>query len=105
MPIPIFRTATTESIFSPFSGQPADGDEVAVGSDETLLFQYYGEASCWGYVSARLATLLVGVDIEELEPEELAKKVDIRGAFVIEVDADWNGVNWYGFAPKVAPSI
>ncbi|TWH52645.1 hypothetical protein L612_002000000560 [Rhodococcus rhodochrous J38] len=38
-------------------------------------------------------------DPEDLEPDELFALLEIDGAMVMVVDTDWNGINYYGFAP------
>lgn len=38
-------------------------------------------------------------DPEDLEPDKLFALLEIDGVMVMVVDTDWNGVNYYGFAP------
>ncbi|QXU56655.1 MULTISPECIES: hypothetical protein [Rhodococcus] len=38
-------------------------------------------------------------DPEDLDPDELFALLEIDGAMVMVVDTDWNGINYYGFAP------
>ena len=35
-------------------------------------------------------------------PLDLAHAISIDGAFIIEVDTEWNGLNYYCFAPEEA---
>lgn len=89
-----------EEMFSPFSGQPVvnelgDPNE----GDPTLLFVGYGMAIDTPYISQRLADQL-DITSDDVDVEKLPDMISIDGAFVLEVDAGWNGVNYYGFAPR-----
>ena len=84
-------------IFSPFTGAPAETQDGPNEKDASLLFVYYGNAG-YGYVSKRLKDAVTG-DVEDMEPTELAARSNLPAAIVLEVDAGWNGTNYYGFAP------
>jgi hypothetical protein len=77
---------------------------MAAEDDPTLLFTYYGNASIYGLINPRLSKALpdelaeLDVDLE-LEPTELAEALRIDGGLIMVVDTDWNGINYYGFAP------
>jgi hypothetical protein len=51
-----------------------------------------------GYDSARIPDETRRF-IDNLEPKGLAEGLEISGAVMMVVDTDWNGVNYYGFAP------
>jgi hypothetical protein len=58
----------------------------------------------FGYISTRLHEALGTKDendLEATEPKEIANKLTIDGALILEVDAGWNGIDYYGFAPAV----
>ena len=43
---------------------------------------------------------LAELDVDlDLEPTERAEALRIDGGLIMVVDTDWNGVNYYGFAP------
>ena len=73
-------------------------DEGANQADPTLLFVYYGMVSEWDYVSPRFPSELTRL-VDDLEPNEVAESLKIDGAIMLVVKTDWNGVNYYGFAP------
>jgi hypothetical protein len=98
MAIPIVATRYEGRVYSPFTGKPAESDDGPNIGEESLLFIYIGGAGEYSLISERLAQSLSGKP-DELEPQELAEKIGIEGAFILEVDAGWNGVNSYGFAP------
>lgn len=99
MPLPVIEVGDVGTIYSPFSGQPADSDEEGPnGADPTLLFIYYGSGSVWGFVNARLAKELP-VDEDDVEPEDLQEKLEVESGILIIVNTGWNGINYYGFAP------
>ena len=102
MSIPSVRVSATGEIYSPFSGLAVDGETVDQGNDATVLFVYFGGAPVWGYVSHRVTALLGGKDVEELAPQEVSAQLSLTGAFVLEVDSGWNGVNYYCFAPATS---
>ena len=52
----------------------------------------------FAYLSDSVKAAFIGQS-EEPELEEVLEAIGIEGAIAIEVDADWNGVNIYGFAP------
>ena len=90
-----------EQIFSPYSGLPSDGENGPRENDETLLFVHYGDAGDSGlYISERLIKLLNG-DIDNISIEKIESTITLEGAFVLKIDAGWNGINSYGFAPSV----
>ena len=99
MSLPIARVRRLEQIFSPFSGLPADGKDGPNENDPTLLFVYYGNTGEYAYVSKRLQGSMEG-NIEDVDIKELHSTLSIDGGHVFEVDTDWNGVNYYGFAPE-----
>lgn len=99
MPLPLVQVHCLTQIFSPFSGLPADGDKGPNQQDDTLLFVYYGDATQFAYVSSAVLDA-VKADPDELEVEDLQEALSMKGGFIMEVDTDWNGVNYYGFAPK-----
>jgi len=98
MSIPTTRIHCLEQIFSPFSGLPADGEDGPNGKDSTLLFVYYGTAGEYAYISKRLQNLVDG-NIEDIDIGTLHSVLSVDGGLILEVDTDWNGVNFYGFAP------
>jgi hypothetical protein len=99
MPLPTVEFAYEGTIYSPFSGLPADSEEEGPNeNDPTLLFTYYGGASTYGYVSPRLANILED-EWEDEHPLDIAPGLHIEGGLIVSVDASWNGVNCYGFAP------
>ena len=97
MPISIARVHCRDQIFSPFSGQPADGKHGPNDNDPTLLLVYHGDSGIYSYVSPRLKSAL-NEDIEYLEPENLHTGIDIDDGLILEVETDV-GVNYYVFAP------
>lgn len=54
--------------------------------------------SAWAYVSPRFPAELTRF-IDNLEPDEVAESLDIDGGIVLVVDTDWNGIDYYAFAP------
>lgn len=98
MAIPVAKIHYLGQIFSPFSGLPAESDDGPNEGDPTLLCVYYGDASEFGYVSDRLQELS-GVDFDTVEVEELSASLTVDGGIVLEVDTEWNGLNYYFFAP------
>lgn len=86
-------------VHSPFSGLPAEvNDEGPNQADPTLLFVYYGMAGEWDYFSPRFPSELTRF-VDNLEPADVAESLEVDGAIMLIVDTDWNGVNYYGFAP------
>lgn len=84
-----------ETIYSPFSGLPVDGEDGPNEADKTLLFCYYGTASEFAFVNERISEVLdttIGV-------EEAIASIKMDNIVIFRVDTDWNGVNYYGFAP------
>ena len=53
----------------------------------------------YAYISPRLRKTIDINDDNPIDPVELAQKIDINGAFILDVNNGWNGVNFYGFAP------
>jgi hypothetical protein len=110
MAIPIVRIeGDFDALFCPFTGAQVDGGEIVHEEVPTLLFVYYGTASTYAYVAPEVADALRGQGVEvddpedvDLEPADLAERLEFPGAFVIEVNAGWNGVNSYAFRPKPA---
>ncbi|OWY83853.1 hypothetical protein [Rhodococcus sp. BUPNP1] len=101
MPLPKIDIHYLGTVHSPFSGQVAETDDGSNTSDPTLLFVYYGDAGIWDHISTRVTDHLsddAGTP-EDLDPDELAALLDIDGGMVMVVDTDWNGLNYYGFAP------
>ncbi len=93
-----------EKLYSPFSGQAVQDDGEWNESDDTFLFSFLGTPGLFGHVSSRLHEALGTKDehdLEDMEPNEIAKKLAIDGAFMLEIDAGWNGINYYSFAPAV----
>lgn len=93
-------------VFSPFSGKRSDGDDGPNTRDRTLLFVFYGDAGSYAFVSKRCAVAAreAGVkDPEALSPVGLARKLKLSGGLLLEVDAGWNGLNYYAFAPVEEP--
>lgn len=101
MALPAIHVHHLDTVYSPFSGQPADTDEGPNTADPSLLFVYYGDASVWGHISRRVIEQAPNGegDPEDFDPHELAAKLEFDGAMIMVVDTDWNGVNYYGFAP------
>jgi len=98
MSLPTARIHCLEQVFSPFSGLPADGEGGPNEKDPTLLFVYYGNAGDYAYISNRLQNLVDG-NVESIDIGMLHSALSIDGGLILEVDTDWNGVNFYGFAP------
>lgn len=98
MPVPTIEFSYLGTVHSPFSGLPADSEDGPNENDPTLLFSYYGGGGEYGFISPRLGNDLAA-RAEDLEPIELAEALQIDGALVMVVDTDWNGINYYGFAP------
>lgn len=99
MPLPSVKFKYLEQIFSPFTGLPAElNDDGANGADPTLLFVYYGMVGEWEYVSPRFPTEVTRF-IDNLEPGDVAESLEVEGGLMFAVDTDWNGINYYGFAP------
>ena len=95
MPLPKIDIHYLGTVYSPFSGQVVETDDGSNTSDPTLLLVYYGDADIWDYVSPRVADRLpdpVGSP-EDLYPDELVALLEIDGAIVMVVDAEWNGIN------------
>ena len=99
MPVPSLRFGYEGTVYSPFTGQPAESEEHGPNeNDPSLMFAYHGDGGAYGHVSPRLAGRLPE-DWEELEPLELAEQLEFENLLVLVVDAGWNGVNYYGYAP------
>jgi hypothetical protein len=98
MPIPVARVHCRDQIFSPYSGQPADGKNGINRNDPTLLFIYHGEPGSYAYVSKRVEFLLQE-DIEVLAAEDLHRHLDVDGGLILEVLTDTDDPSYYGFAP------
>lgn len=92
-----------ETIFSPLSGKRVVGREGEPNrQDETLLFIHYDRAgeSVLGYLSPRVRDALgVAADAEVLFTD-LCRELSIEGALMLEVESEWNGRTFYGFAPR-----
>ncbi|MFD5808200.1 hypothetical protein [Rhodococcus aetherivorans] len=101
MPLPEIKFNYIGTIHSPFSGEAAETEDGPNDGDQTLLFVYYGDATVWDYISPRLADQLPD-NAEDLEPDELVELIEIESGLVMVVDTDWNGVNYYGFAPTTS---
>ena len=104
MPLQRIRTRFEgEFIYSPFTGSPADSGDDSNSPDSSVLFVHYGDAGEYVYIAEAVRDNLRGrgisQDPQEMSPEELAQALEIQGAMVLEVDAGWNGINEYGFAP------
>lgn len=100
MPLPTVELNYLGQIYSPFSGLPAELNEEGPNEqDPTLLFVYYGMAGDWDYVSPRFPNELTRF-VDNLGPREMAEGLDIAGGILLVVDTDWNGINYYGFAPE-----
>lgn len=76
------RTPVTRPYYSSTTAMPAFGTTSALGSRDHLSDD-------------------AGTP-EDLGPDELAALLDIDGGMVMVVDTDWNGLNYYGFAPVEA---
>jgi hypothetical protein len=91
-----------ETLYSPFSGKRTESGSGPNKRDKTLLFVHYGDCGEYGYISRRVREALkpgTKGDPEALAPVALARKLDLPFVLVFEVDAGWNGVNTYAFAP------
>lgn len=103
MALPLVAIHCLEQIHSPFSGLPAEVPEGGPNeADATLLFVYYGNAADFSYISAHVKSQLPENAVCN-SPDQLADILSFDGGLVLEVDTDWNGVNWYGFAPAKTP--
>ncbi len=98
MSLPRVEIKTLQAFYSPFSGLLLEGEDVDVSDDSTVLFIYYGALGEFAHLSDRVVQT-VGEDAEDVDIEELIERLDYPGGFVIQVDTDWNGINYYGFAP------
>lgn len=99
MALPIVRIKHDDvALHSPFSGKRVETDAGVTERDRTLLFVWYGDASLYAHVSKRVRAA-IKEDPEELAPKTLARRLSMPGGFVIELDAGWNGINYYAFAP------
>lgn len=99
MSLPTIKFRYLDQIHSPFSGIPAGLDDEGVNhEDPTLLFVYCGGVRTWAYVSSRFPSELTRV-IDNLEIDEVAESLEIDGAVLFVVDTDWNGIDYYAFAP------
>ena len=103
MPVSVAKiVGDLDQVFCPFTGRAVHSDH-GVDALPTLLFVYYGNAGEYGYVSDALVRMLTDLNIKcssddiPVTPEELAQKLNSDRAFILELDAGWNGVNSYGF--------
>lgn len=87
-----------ETLYSPFSGDSALIGDEANSDDNTLLFIYYGAANTFAYISERLLKA-IGKSEDEIELEDLLDNARLDDTVVFEADDDWNGLNYFGFAP------
>jgi hypothetical protein len=92
-----------EPVYSPFTGQRADGEETDGPNvaDPSLCFVYYGNAHLFGYVAERVlaAAKAAGIeDVEDLNPEDLLESIKIPNSVTLKVDTGFNGTNYYCFA-------
>lgn len=99
----IVEIRNVESIYSPFTGQPADSEETDGPnvSDPSLCFIHYGDAGLFGYVSERIlaAAKVAGIEnVEDLDPEDLLESIEIPNSVTLKVDTGFNGTNYYCFA-------
>ena len=102
MAMDIVRTETEEQVYSPFTGQPAEGLDGPNTSDPSLLFIHYGNSGEYAYIADRVREAVAGAgvrNVEDLDPRKLAARIDVPGGFVLKIDGAWNGVNSYEFAP------
>ena len=92
-----------EFVYSPFTGSRADSVDEGEVPDSSVLFVYYGDAGLYAHMSEAVRDNLrsrgFSQDPEEVSPGDLIEALEIPGAIALEVDAGWNGVNTYGFAP------
>ena len=89
-------------LYSPFSGRPTETDSGPNEGDQTLLFVHYGMVDDYAYVSERATRELAkaGVrDAESLAPTNPAQRLKLSATLIVQVDAGWNGVYCYCFAP------
>lgn len=99
MAFPAIEFTYFGQVHSPLSGLPAEvDDDGANEADPTLLFVYYGMVGEWDYVSPRFPSEVTRF-IDNLTPGEVAESLEIDGAIMLVVNTDWNGVNYYAFAP------
>lgn len=100
MSLPTIEFRYLDQIHSPFSGIPAGLDDEGVShEDPTLLFVYCGGVCEWAYVSPRLPSEVTRF-IDNLEINEVAESLEIDGGILLVVDTDWNGIDYYAFAPS-----
>lgn len=97
MAAPILRFAYGGVLFSPFTGCSLDPEKLSA-ADASVLFVFDGMAGEYTHVSPRLRRQF-GADVEEMDIHDLIRQMAVPGAIVFEVDADWNAVTYYGFAP------
>ena len=98
-----YKVAYDGTIYSPFSGQPADGEEGPNVEDETVQWIYYGNAATSAHVGGRVLAVLGNIGEDEASQIDFVVVMDAAkkaGCLVLEVDTGWNGLNWYGFVPK-----
>jgi len=103
MPLPVVEVKYEgQELYSPYSGKRVETANGPNTRDSTLLFVHYGDACDYAYINNRVRKILETKrlkNLEQLSPATLAKRLDIEGGFVLRVDAGWNGINQYGFAP------
>lgn len=91
----ITKTKFLEPIFSPVTGEPVEIDG-KITVDDSLLFVHYGMGDVYAYISPFLSEF-IDADVESLGVKQLISKLNINNSFVIGVDTDWDGFNYYGF--------
>jgi len=104
MPLTVARVeAELDQVYCPFSGKAIQDDDGEIAKLPSLLFVYYGNAGLYAYVSEQFLGFVKEANLECEDglpadgPEEIAPKLDVKTAFLLEVDAGRNGVNAYGF--------
>jgi hypothetical protein len=99
--------SSEEPIFSPFSGEPVDGEEGCNAADPTLQWVFYGDPAITVHVGTYLRDAL-GLAGDEDEStvalERIRTAIGDAGGLVLEVNTGWNGTNCYGFVPHRAGS-
>lgn len=94
--------ADLDELYCPFTGNTVGG-ETADWNLPSVLFVTFGDAGDYAHISEKLVSLLKAKGVNcstedlDLDPEEVADKLDLKAAFLLRVDAGWNGVNYYCF--------
>lgn len=102
MPLPrvLVRSENAVNVYCPFTGRLVSGPELDGPALDAVLFLDFGV----GLVETsdpKVAALLeqMGEDEEEYVVDWLAARLDVPGAFLLQVDSGFGGVASYAFRP------